>query len=125
MTRTTIIAVAAALWVPGSGPLAQNGGPTVRVARSAVVTPALAAPARAAIGVPASCGSMLKNAVLWGLGLSLATASLELTYTIVREPFVRNGHDLPAADPRLIAWAGGAGFVVGLLGTEVCRRRRR
>jgi hypothetical protein len=71
------------------------------------------------------CGSALKNAVMLGLGVSLAVGVIELTYTVIREPLVRNGHDLPRADPTLIAWAGGAGFVIGLVGTELCRRRER
>ena len=33
-------------------------------------------------------------------------------------------HDVPGADPTLIAWAGAAGFIGGLVGTEICRRRR-
>jgi hypothetical protein len=121
-----ITAVAVALFTAGSMLAAQEHGPTVAMARAAVFTP----PASTREALPwsqasASCGSTLKNAALLGIGLSLATAMIELTYTIVREPFVRNGHDVPGADPRLIAWAGGAGFVAGIIGTEVCRRRRR
>jgi hypothetical protein len=104
---------------------AQAQGPTVTAARVALAAPAIAGqPAPPMLGAPASCGSALKNAALLGLGLSLATAVIELTYTLVREPFVRNGHDVPGADPRLIAWAGAAGFIGGLVGTEICRRRR-
>ncbi|HEY7408294.1 MAG TPA: hypothetical protein VH638_08500 [Gemmatimonadaceae bacterium] len=125
MRGATLGALAAALVAAPMLP-AQERGPTVAAARAAVfVLSAAPSPASPSIDLQASCGSALKNAALLGLGLSLATAVLELTYTIAREPFVRNGHDLPAADPALIAWAGGAGFVIGLVGTEVCRRRRR
>jgi hypothetical protein len=72
----------------------------------------------------AECGSILKNGALLGLGLALAVGSIELAYTIVREPFVRNGHDWPVAAPVWIAWAGGAGFIAGVVGTTLCRRRR-
>jgi hypothetical protein len=126
VSGATIRAVAVALFITSSTLAAQGGGPTVALARAAFSAPG--ATTRAALpnvepGAP--CGSALKNAALLGLGLAAATAMIELTYTIVREPFVRNGSDLPAADPRLIAWAGGAGFIVGALGTELCRRRRR
>jgi hypothetical protein len=101
-------------------------GPTVATARVAFVPPAAV---RAEPGVvydtPGSCGSHFKNAVMLGLGFALATGVIELTYTIIREPVNRNGHDWPAADPMLMAWAGGAGFVIGLVGTELCQRRRR
>ena len=105
---------------------AQEHGPTVAAARIAVTAPP--APddyATRPYAPPADCGSVVKNAVLLGAGFSLATMMIELMYTIVREPFVQNGHDWPAADPTLIAWAGGAGVVVGLVGTHLCRRRRR
>ena len=105
---------------------AQLHGPTVVAARAAFSTPSTPTDAASIALLPAAeCGSTLKNAALLGLGLSLATAVLELTYTILREPFVVNGVDLPAADPRIIAGAGGAGFIIGLVGTEMCRRRRR
>lgn len=125
MRGATIGALAAALVAAPMLP-AQARGPTIAAARAAVFVSSSAPwPAPRSIELQASCGSALKNGALLGLGLSLATAVIELTYTIVREPFVRNGHDLAAADPTLIAWAGGAGFVIGLVGTEVCRRRRR
>jgi hypothetical protein len=101
-------------------------GPTIVAARAAFFLP----PDARALGrvmqePPVSCGSHLKNGVLLGLGFALAAGVLELTYTLIREPLNRNGHDLAAADPMLIAWAGGAGFVIGLAGTEVCQRRGR
>ena len=123
------IALAVAVW--GSAIMAQERpavpGPTIALARVAFwVGPA---PPHAPIAIESvtdqSCGSMVKNGLLMGLGFSLATASLELVYTLVREPFVRQGHDVARADPRWIAWAGGAGFVVGVIGTERCRRRQR
>jgi hypothetical protein len=100
-------------------------GPTVQAARVAVSQAHVAPrhPLEIELGSP-RCGSHLKNAAMLGLGLSLAVGALELTYTIIREPLVRNGHDLSPADPMLMAWAGGAGFVIGLIGTELCRRRR-
>ena len=101
-------------------------GPTVLAARAAFFAPMAASREGVIVhDTGATCGSPLKNAVMLGLGFSLATSILELTYTIVREPFVRRGHDVPPADPALIAWAGGAGFVLGLITTELCRRRRR
>jgi hypothetical protein len=103
-----------------------TSGPTVTAARAAFFVPAGASRERAAVrDTSSTCGSALKNAAMLGLGFSLAASILELTYTIVREPLVRRGHDLPPADPALIAWAGGAGFVLGLIGTERCRRRHR
>lgn len=126
MSRATFVVVAASLFVASSTLAAQAYGPTVVAARAAFFTPSTPTDvATLALEAPAACGSRLTNAALLGLGLSLATAMLELTYTIVREPFVVNGVDLPAADPRLIAGAAGAGFIVGLVGTELCRRRRR
>jgi hypothetical protein len=102
-----------------------TAGPTIALARSAFSVAAPADGPRAIHAATAeSCGSMLRNGLFMGLGFALATASLELVYTLVREPFVRQGHDVARADPRWIAWAGGAGFVVGLIGTERCRRRR-
>jgi hypothetical protein len=115
---------AVALVISASVLAAQAQGPTVTAARVALAAPAITGHRAPMIAAPASCGSSLKNAALLGLGLSLATAVIELTYTVVREPFVRNGHDLPGADPTLIAWAGAAGFLGGLVGTEICRRRR-
>lgn len=123
MKLVTIAATIALLFaVPTPG--AQHRGPTVTAARAAFFAPSGQRPAPIADYAEASCGSALKNAALLGLGLSLATAVIELVYTLVREPFVRNGHDVPGADPTIIAWAGGAGFVAGLIGTELCRRRR-
>ena len=125
MRGPIVVAVAALLFVASSTLSAQTRGPTVVSARAAFFTPTKAShPADVALLPAAECGSTLRNAALLGLGLSLATAVLELTYTILREPFVVNGVDLPAADPRLIAGAAGAGFLVGLVGTELCRRRR-
>ena len=104
---------------------AQDDGPTVAAARAAVVAPTMdARGASPLLDAPAPCGPALKNAALLGLGVSLGTAAIELLYTLVREPFVRNGHDVPGADPTIIAWAGAAGFVGGLVGTAMCRRRR-
>ncbi len=102
-------------------------GPFVERTRSAIAAPL---PRRGDASVrltpsSARCGSRWKNAALLGLGLSLATGVLEVTYTVVREPVIRNGGSWPPADPALIAWAAGAGFVVGLVGTELCRRRNR
>jgi hypothetical protein len=101
-------------------------GPTIAAARAGVsIVSSETSPLLELPDAAAHCGSALKNAALLGLGFSLAAGVIELTYTIVREPLVRNGHDLPRADPMLIAWAGGAGFVIGLVGTEICRRRER
>jgi hypothetical protein len=101
------------------------GGPTVSSARAAFSPPMLAKASPAfTIDTKPSCGSSLKNAAMLGLGFSVAAVMLELTYTVIREPLIRRGHDLPPADPMLIAWAGGAGFVLGLMGTELCRNRR-
>lgn len=103
-----------------------TGGPTISAARAAFSMSAPSASEPVHVGdANAHCGSALKNAALLGLGVSLAVGMIELTYTIIREPLVRNGRDLPRADPTLIAWAGGAGFVIGLIGTEICRHRRR
>lgn len=119
------IATAAALVLTASTLAAQGQSPTVAAARAAFAVPAIAGPrAMPVLDPAASCGASLKNAALLGLGLSLATATIELVYTVVREPFVRNGHDIPGADPTIIAWAGAAGFIGGLVGTEICRRRR-
>ena len=119
------MAAALVLLVNGGTLVAQAPGPTILAARAALSAPASPQrPLPAAAYAAPSCGSAWKNAALLGLGLSLATAVIELTYTIVREPFVRNGHDVPGADPTIIAWAGGAGFLAGLIGTEMCRRRR-
>ena len=102
-------------------------GPFVDGARSAFAAPlSIGSDAGGSLARSSTrCGSHWKNAAMLGLGLSLATGVLEVTYTLVREPVVRNGGSWPRADPALIAWAGGAGFVVGLVGTEVCRRRNR
>ena len=116
---------AVALLVTASTVTAQDRSPMVTAARAAFFAPpSLERRTPTAGHAAASCGSPLKNAAMLGLGLSLATAVIELTYTLVREPFVRNGHDLPGADPTIIVWAGGAGFIAGLVGTEICRRRR-
>ena len=126
MRVATISAVAVSLVLAGSPLVAQERGPTVALARAAFAAPMATTPSGPPrLDVPASCGSTLRNAALLGLGLAAATAMIELTYTIVREPFIRNGSDLPAANPMLIAWAGGAGVIVGAIGTELCRRRRR
>lgn len=125
LARVTLLS---AVWVSmvGAQERALTTGPTIAAARVAF---SVAMTDRAPIALDSvfneSCGSMLKNGLLMGLGFSLATASLELVYTLVREPFVRQGHDVARADPRWIAWAGGAGFLVGLIGTERCRRRQR
>lgn len=125
MSRATIVVLASSLLVC-STLAGQAPGPTVAGARAAFFTPTAPTDVTTvALLPPSECGSTLRNAALLGLGLSIATAMLELTYTILREPFVKNGVDLPAADPRLIAGAAGAGFIVGLVGTELCRRRRR
>jgi hypothetical protein len=120
------VAIATLVVAPLHSQAPISTGPTVATARVAFVPPAAV---RAEPGVvydtPGSCGSHFKNAVMLGLGFALATGVIELTYTIIREPVNRNGHDWPAADPMLIAWAGGAGFVIGLVGTELCQRRRR
>ena len=101
-------------------------GPTIVAARAAFFPPPEAHAHREVVqDTTASCGSHLKNAVMLGLGVALAAGVLELTYTLIREPLNRNGQDLPPADPMLIAWAGGGGFVIGFAGTELCRRRRR
>jgi hypothetical protein len=119
------MAAAAALLITASTVMAQDRGPTVTAARAAFVAPvSLERRTPTADYAAVSCGSPLKNAALLGLGLSLAAAVIELTYTLVREPFVRNGHDVPGADPTIIVWAGGAGFIAGVVGTEMCRRRR-
>ena len=129
MKLTASAAVGIALLVSASMLGAQEpvtSGPTVIAARAAFYTPSAGIRERSvAYDTSADCGSSLKNAAMLGLGFSLAAIVLELTYTLVREPFVRRGHDVPPADPALIAWAGGAGFVVGLIGTELCRRGRR
>ena len=104
-----------------------DAGPFVERVRSAVAAPvSIRDDAGATLAISRTpCGSRWKNAAMLGLGLSLATGVLEVTYTLVREPVVRNGGSWPRADPALMAWAGGAGFLVGIVGTEVCRRRRR
>lgn len=104
-----------------------GAGPFVEGARSAFAAPgSIRSDASVTLAISSTpCGSRWKNAALLGLGLSLATGVLEVIYTLVREPVVRNGGSWPHADPALMAWAGGAGFVVGLVGTEVCRRRSR
>jgi hypothetical protein len=103
-----------------------TGGPTIAAARAGFsMAPSGTLEALDPFDPTADCGSTLKNAALLGLGVALAVGVIELTYTIIREPFVRNGQDLPQANPILIAWGGGTGFVVGLVGTELCRRRRR
>jgi hypothetical protein len=120
------LALAVCVSLVGAQERAVATGPTIGAARVAFSVATLAHPTIALDSViTESCGSMLKNGLLMGLGFSLATASLELVYTLVREPFVRQGHDVARADPRWIAWAGGAGFLVGLIGTERCRRRQR
>jgi len=119
------IAAAVALVITGSMLAAQEHGPTVTAARAAFAVPATVDHYEPpALEPPASCGSPSKTAARLGLGVSRATAVIELPYTIVREPFVRNGHDLPGADPTIIAWAGAAGFIGGFVGTAICRRRR-
>lgn len=122
------VALILVVWVSvvGAQERGVETGPTIGAARAAfsVATTAHPTIARDSVIVE-SCGSMLKNGLLMGLGFSLATASLELLYTLVREPFVRQGYDVAPADPWWIAWAGGAGFVVGLIGTERCRRGQR
>ncbi|HJU69226.1 MAG TPA: hypothetical protein VJ650_13380 [Gemmatimonadaceae bacterium] len=124
MTRF-ITAILVALLGSASTAVAQAHGPTVTAARVAFVAPSSGERRVPVVDYAAtSCGSASKNAALLGLGLSLATATLELAYTVVREPFVRNGHDVPGADPTLIGWAGGAGFIGGLVATTMCRRRR-
>lgn len=104
----------------------ERRGLTITAARAAFSSPTRPATDGSLSRIaPADCGSSLRNAVLLGVGLSLAAGVLELTYTLIREPFVRRGHDWPAARPVIIAWAGAAGFALGLAGTEMCRRRRR
>lgn len=126
MSRALLVAVAPLLFVASATLSAQTYGPTVVAARAGFAAPSLTTDAATVALLPAAeCGSRLRNAALLGLGLSLATAMLELTYTILREPFVVNGVELPAADPRIIAGAAGGGFILGLVGTELCRRRRR
>lgn len=103
----------------GAQPVAPAG--TMSAARMAVAP--LPTEANAVITIePRSCGSSLKNGTMLGLGLALATASLELVYTLLRAPFANAGHDVPRAEPWLIAIAGGAGFLVGVVRTEICRR---
>ena len=101
-------------------------GPTIVAARAAFFLPPRADVEREVVhDTSASCGSHLKNGVMLGLGFGLAAGVLELMYTLIREPLNRNGQDLAPADPVLIAWAGGAGFVIGFTATEMCRRRSR
>ena len=122
------IALALVVCVPAVGAQVRPivSGPTVVAARAAFsVAPAISLSSDGGLRIPESCGSSVRNALLLGLGFSLATASLELVYTILREPFSRNGHDWARADPVWIAWAGGAGFLAGWIGTELCRRRQR
>jgi hypothetical protein len=95
--------------------------PTVSVARSAFAPMLPIVPTKSSRQV-APCGHALKNGALLGLGLALAVASLEVVYTLIRAPLVNSGHDVPRADPMLIAYAGVAGFAIGLIGTEICRR---
>lgn len=129
MSIATLAAIAIATLLGGwtlEAQEAADSGPTVTAARAAFFAPGGATRERSvAYDTSSTCGSALKNAAMLGLGFSLAASILELTYTIVREPLVRRGHNVPAADPALIAWAGGAGFVLGLIGTERCRRRHR
>ena len=125
-----LVRVALALGVCASVITAQERpaatGPTIALARAAFsLEPEPHTPIAIDSLITESCGSMLRNGLLMGLGFSLATASLELVYTLVREPLVRQGHDVARADPRWIAWAGGAGVIIGLIGTERCRRRQR
>ena len=122
--KLVALAAAAALLADVSSAIAQDRAPTVAAARAAFAVPSTSDRTAMVYQPAAACGSTLKNAALLGLGLSLATAVIELMYTLVREPFIRNGHDLPGADPTIILWAGTAGFVAGLVGTEICRRRR-
>ena len=121
--RLRTLAVVVALVAATSALTAQHAGPTMAAARAAFAMPS-ATDHPPLLRAPASCGSALKNAALLGLGLSLAAAVLEGVYTLVREPLIRNGHDVPGADPAIIAWAGAAGFVAGIVGTHLCRRRR-
>jgi hypothetical protein len=126
VARRAAVGVAALLGASTIEAQGAASGPTIAAARAGVSV--VSSEASRVLKLPhatAHCGSAFKNAVMLGLGLSLAVGVIELTYTIVREPLVRNGHDLPHADPMLIAWAGGAGFVIGLVGTELCRRRNR
>jgi hypothetical protein len=129
VTIATLTAVGVAMLLGSSTLEAQEppmSGPTIIAARAAFFAPvSISGEPTVVPDTSATCGSALKNATMLGLGFSLATSILELTYTLIREPFVRRGHDVPPANPALIAWAGGAGFVLGLIGTELCRRRRR
>lgn len=121
-----VVAIATLIAAPLASQEPVATGPTIVAARAAFFPPPEAPVEREVVhDATASCGSYFKNAALLGLGFALAAGVLELTYTVIREPLNRNGHDLAAADPMLIAWAGGAGFVIGLAGTELCRRRRR
>ena len=122
--RLRTLAVLVALLAATPALTAQHAGPTVAAARAAFAMAGATDHPPPLLRAPASCGSALKNAALLGLGLSLATAVIEGLYTLVREPLIRNGHDVPGADPAIIAWAGAAGFVAGVVGTHVCRRRR-
>ena len=128
MSITTRSALALAMLVASStaeGQAHVGGGPTVRAARVAFFEPRVTPQRMPAIDVTSTrCGSHLKNGVMLGLGMSVAVGVLELTYTIIREPLVRNGSNLSPADPMLIAWGGGAGFIIGLISTERCRRDR-
>ena len=120
------MALAMLLAVPLHSQELPETGPTIIAARAAFFPRPEAPFDREVVhDTTGSCGSHLKNAVMLGLGFALAVGALELTYTLIREPLNRNGHDLSPADPTLIAWASGAGFVIGLAGTELCRRRRR
>lgn len=103
----------------GAQPVAPVG--TIGAARVAVTQPHGTVNAGSTLE-PLPCGSALKNGAMLGLGLALATASLELLYTLVRAPFVNAGHDVPRAEPWLITIAGGTGFLAGLVRSELCRR---
>ncbi|MGQ0714492.1 MAG: hypothetical protein ACT4PJ_12285 [Gemmatimonadaceae bacterium] len=122
------VALALLLYVSvgGAQERAIGYGPTVAAARAGFFVAPEPSPTPA-IDVPTAspCGSVMRNALLMGLGFALATGSLELLYTLVREPFVRSGHDVPRANPEWIAWAGGAGFMLGLVSTAICQRRDR
>lgn len=129
MKFALILAVCVAVLVTPAVARAQaavGAGPTIDAARSGFSVPvSIRRGVTVSLAASVACGSPWRNAVMLGLGLSLATGVLELTYTLLREPVVRNGGSWPRADPALMAWAGGAGFVAGLFGTEVCRRRNR